>query len=216
MIDIVFDSKEGDVFCGESYPCVDLSAKASCWKNYEKLAQNFIAEYSTFKAVIVRSVEQGFSVNKFSVALFVESIQASSNIDYVVFKVSDLNKAIDCYKPYLALTIAIKYVLQLFDKKPSEVYRNISGLGYLGLDIKTNYLTNIMTLKYLPFLDVQNKFKTFNVFDALVMTAILKAVSLAKIQEGFAVEICLNEEPQIIEARHLVEQIIQKISPWIN
>ena len=73
-----------------------------------------------------------------------------------------------------------------------------------------------MTLKYLPFLDVQNKFKTFNVFDALVMTAILKAVSLAKIQEGFAVEICLNEEPQIIEARHLVEQIIQKISPWIN
>lgn len=216
MIDIVFDSKADDTFCGEMFPCVDIKAKMSSWTDYMNLAQNFIKSYSEHKSVIVKSVDKDFSINKFSVALFAESIQNQSNLDYVVFKVKDLEKSRESYKPYLALTIAVKYVLQLIDKTPEEIYRNISDLGYLGLDIKSDYLKNMMSLKYKETASPKNKYKAHNAFEALVLTALLKTVSLAKIQACFEVEIDLNNTPKKIDVKCLVEEIMRKVSPWVH
>lgn len=216
MIDIVFDAQEGQTFCDQKFPFAELNVKASGWSDYAQLAQDFIKTYAEHKSVIIQVTNNEFSINKFSVALFVESIQMASKLDYVVFKVQDLEAAREAYKPYLALTIAIKYVLQLVHETPEKIYKNISELGYLGLTIKSDYLKNMMSLRYEGAKAPVYRYKTQNAFEALVMAGLLKTASLAKIQACFEVEAELNMTERPIDVGCLVAQIMRRVSFWIN
>ena len=144
MIDIVLDANSGNTFCGKEFPLVRLNkTKATSWSDYQHLAADFIKAHAKEEAAIISVNDADFSINKFSVALFAESVLTPSKLDYVVFKVSDLEAAREAYKPYLAITIAIKYVLRLVDDTPESIYRNLADLGYLGLEITHNYGNNI-------------------------------------------------------------------------
>ena len=216
MIDIAFDIHEGNTFCDEVCPVISLDNTPHTWEEYAEQAEDLIKRYGDDKTIILQINNPQFSMNKFSLALFVSSIKMPSTLDLAVFKVKDLETAREAYKPYLALTIAVKYVLQLFNATPEVIYKNISGLGYLGLSIKTDYVENTMTLVYEGAKEPLYHFETDNAFDALVMSAVLKTVSLAQIKEKFEVKMSLNLAPQKRTIDELIVQILKIVSPWIE
>ncbi len=216
MIDIAFDTHEGNTFCDETCSVVSLDNVPQSWEEYTEQAEELINRYGDDKTIILQINNPQFSMNKFSLALFVSSIKMPSTLDLAVFKVKDLETAREAYKPYLALTIAVKYVLQLFNATPEVIYKNISGLGYLGLSIKTDYIENTMTLVYEGSKEPSYHFETDNAFDALVMSAVLKTVSLAQIKEKFEVKMSLNLAPQKRTIDELVSQVLKIVSPWIE
>lgn len=216
MIDFAFDIHEGNTFCNEICSVVSIDNAPQTWAEYVKQAEDFINCYGAEKTIILQIKNPQFSTNMFSLALFVKSIKTPCLLNLVVFKVKNLEAAREAYKPYLALTIAVKYVLQLFNASPEVIYKNISALGYLGLLIKNDYAKNTMTLVYEGGEEPLHYFETDNVFDALVMSAVLKTISLAQIKEKFEVKMFLNLEPQKIEVDDLVAKILETVSPWIN
>ena len=143
MIDIAFDMHRDNTFCGESFSVITVDNPAHTWADYKEQADMLIKEHSSEKTVVVKVNNADFSINKFSVALFVSSFEAADKPDLVVFKVDDLEWAREAYKPYLALTVALKYVLQLFNQPPEAICRNVSILGYLGLLIETDYVNPV-------------------------------------------------------------------------
>ncbi len=216
MIDIAFDIHEGNTFCDEVCPVISLDNTPHTWEEYAEQAEDLIKRYGDDKTIILQINNPQFSINKLSLALFVSSIKLPCTLDLAVFKVKDLEEAREAYKPYLALTIAVKYVLQLFNAAPEVIYKNISGLGYLGLSIKTDYVENTMTLVYEGAKEPLYHFETDNAFDALVMSAVLKTVSLAQIKEKFEVKMSLNLAPQKRTIDELIVQILKIVSPWIE
>lgn len=216
MIDIAFDTHEGNIFCGEVCPVVSLDNAPQTWEEYASQAEDLINRYEDDKTIILQINNPQFSTNKLSLALFVSSIKLPCKLELAVFKVKDLEEAREAYKPYLSLTIAVKYVLQLFNATPEEIYKNISGLGYLGLSIKTDYIENTMTLTYEGAKEPSYHFETDNAFDALVMSAVLKTLSLAQIKEKFEVKMSLNLAPQKRTIDELIVQILKIVSPWIE
>ena len=59
-----------------------------------------------------------------------------------MFKVKEKAAAIQAYKPFIALTIGLKYIIRLYQEELDNVYKEIAGLSYLGLNIKEDYLEN--------------------------------------------------------------------------
>ena len=216
MIDIAFDIHEGNTFCGEECSVVALDNAPQTWEEYVRQAEDLINRYGDNKTIILQINNPQFSMNKFSLALFVGSIKLPCKLELAVFKVKDLEEAREAYKPYLSLTIAVKYVLQLFDSTPEEIYKNISGLGYLGLSIKTDYIENTMSLVYEGAKEPSYHFETDNAFDALVMSAVLKTVSLAQIKAKFEVKMALNFIPPQKTIDNLISQILKIVSPWVE
>lgn len=216
MIDIAFDIHEGNTFCGEECSVVTLDNAPQTWEEYVRQAEDLINRYGDNKTIILQINNPQFSMNKFSLALFVGSIKLPCKLELAVFKVKDLEEAREAYKPYLSLTIAVKYVLQLFDSTPEEIYKNISGLGYLGLSIKTDYIENTMSLVYEGAKEPSYHFETDNAFDALVMSAVLKTVSLAQIKAKFEVKMALNFIPPQKTIDNLISQILKIVSPWVE
>lgn len=216
MIDIAFDMHRDNTFCGESFSVITVDNPAHTWADYKEQADMLIKEHSSEKTVVVKVNNADFSINKFSVALFVSSFETTGELDLVVFKVDDLEQAREAYKPYLALTVALKYVLQLFNQPPEAIFKNVSILGYLGLLIETDYVNNVMLLEYSGASGTAYEFEAHDTFEALLWAAVLKAVSLAQIPTKIRVKVFLGFEPQKIDANKLMEQIVQKVSLWIK
>ena len=216
MIDIAFDMHRDNTFCGESFSVITVDNPAHTWADYKEQADMLIKEHSSEKIVVVKVNNADFSINKFSVALFVSSFEAADKPDLVVFKVDDLERAREAYKPYLALTVALKYVLQLFNQPPEAICRNVSILGYLGLLIETDYVNNVMLLEYSGNFGAVYEFEAHDSFEVLLWAAVLKTVSLAQIPTKIRVRVFLGFKPQKIDANKLMEQIIQKVSFWIK
>ena len=217
MIEIVLDSNVGNEFCGKQYPVIEIEKQNSYdWESYKELARNYIHKYQEEKAIIIYIKDETFSLNKLSLALFVESIKKETNLENAVFKVENLNQARQSYYPYVALTIAIKYVLKWLNETPADIYKSISELGYLDLDIKKSYTKNILSIKYEGSSEPTYNYNTSNVFDALAIAGVLKAISLAKVKACFNVEMLLDETPQKIDTDKIVEKIIKNVSTWID
>lgn len=178
-----------NTFCGESFSVITIDNPAHTWADYKKQADKLIKEHSSEKTVVVKVSNADFSINKFSVALFVSSFEAADKPDLVVFKVDDLERAREAYKPYLALTVALKYVLQLFNQPPEVICRNVSILGYLGLLIETDYVNNVMLLEYSGNSGAVYEFEAHDSFEVLLWAAVLKTVSLAQIPTKIRVRV---------------------------
>ena len=119
---------------------------SSDWAGYRALAKEFIVRFSQEAVVIVRNHIKDFSLNDFALALFVSSCQLDNNIECAVFKVADSRAATSAYKPYVALTVAVKYIMRLGKESLDEVYKDISTLGYLGIDVKHDYINHKLFL----------------------------------------------------------------------
>lgn len=215
MIEIVLDENDNDEFCGEKYPLVVISDWfPDSWEEYEVKAKQIIEDNAKNNAVIIK-INNECLLNKLALALFTESFEQSNNLEYAVFKVQDLQIARENYKPYVALTIAIKYMLNLANETPKIIYKNISELGYLNIQTKQDYVANTIELSLINSYDKNLVIEIDNLQDVLCWVAILKALSLAKSCVNIKLNIKCNGDANI-NKKYLIKDVVSKVSMWIN
>lgn len=209
MIEIAFDKNKDDLFLNKAYPIFKMPKNTT--NNLSQLrqtAQKLLTEMSGSKAVIIKDIESTCR-NLFAVALFIEAYHNHHGIECVVFKVADNTQAIEEYKPYLALTIGLKYIFHLTEECLQSIYKEISGLGYLGLDIKEDYSKNILHLS-LQGNKPTIKISAQNKNQVLIATGLLKAFALARCGISLEVEIQKTEEQASIDLEDIIPNIVSK------
>ena len=215
MIEIVLDSHIEDTFLNAPRPVYVIeNFEGSTLADYRQEAQRFIQKYASTMIVIVKT-PQNFSRNMFALALFIESCHIENKIDCVVFKVQDYEKALDAYKPFVALTIAVKYVMRLCKEEPKSIYREFSDLGYLGLKTQHDFLNHKIILR-LGEASSYQKIITTSTGEALAAVGMLKALSLANIQTAIEVEINEVLESESLDETNIINKVIDNVNPWIH
>ncbi len=217
MIEIVLDGNKDDKFCNKQYPIINIAQENKYdWNSYKKYAKDLINQYSNEEAIIFKLTNKNFSLNKFALALFIMSCQLPNSLECAVFKVDNLQKAREDYKPCVACTVAIKYILRLLDGTIEQAYRDISGLGYLGIKVNRNYSNNILKMDYLGEASLPNIIKTDNFDDAIVAAATLKALCLQKAKVSISVEIKMNNIISKKTPENLIDNLLEQINTWTN
>ena len=216
MIEIALDSHSGNNFYGKERPVFEINnLPSSDWAGYRALAKEFIVRFSQEAVVIVRNHIKDFSLNDFALALFVSSCQLDNNIECAVFKVADSRAATSAYKPYVALTVAVKYIMRLGKESLDEVYKDISTLGYLGIDVKHDYINHKLFLS-LPGKGDVPIIKADNITDILVAVGTAKALALLQLNRAFKAEITLSKNAGIFEENSAIEKVIATIKPLLK
>lgn len=216
MIEIALDEQPDNRFLGLERPVFTVNAfSGTALDDYRRLARNFVVRYTDVPIVIVRSSVAGFSLNMFALALFIESCHIENRIDCAVFKVADAAKATEAYKPYVALTIAIKYIMRLCRESSKNIYKEITGLGYLGVDVKTDYAARKI---YLSLAGGENPVKLDTTGSDAVLAAAgtLKALSLMNCGASACAEIPMIDNLPPADEERVIAKIMAQVSPWIK
>lgn len=178
MIEIVLDENTENTFLNAERPVYTINDTAEkTWEEYRGLAQKILTSYGDVPIIIIRNTNPQFSINWFAVALFIESCFIKNKLECAVFKVKDKATAIQNYKPYIALTIGLKYIIRLYQEELDNVYKEIAGLSYLGLNIKEDYIENKIYME-LPSTGEPYNLNAQTTEEALTTVAILKSISL--------------------------------------
>lgn len=112
-----------------------------------------------------------------------------------IFKVADFRESMEKYRNFFAFTIAAVYTLRLMKMDTKEMYKDIKSLSYLGMDINTNYIKNIITL-HLPRDGKKYVFKAGNMENTIILTSFIKMLSLIKAEPQIDIKIILNKLPE--------------------
>lgn len=216
MIEIAIDGHDNDEFLEKTRPVIKIEQfLGKNLTDYRLKAKELLSAFGDEQIVIVRSFQDNFSVNLFALALFIESFHMQKVPDCVVFKVKDAEAALKQYKPYVALTIGLKYVMRLCSEDVKTIYKEIGNLGYLGLTVKNDYARNKIFIS-LAGKDAVKKIITFNTLEALVVTGVLKSLALAKKGASIEAEINVVEETASIDEERIITQVCEMVHPWIN
>ena len=216
MIEIVLDQNEGNSFLDKERPVFVISQNIeNTFPAYREKARDVIETYGEEQIIIIRNNAPSFSNNMFAVALFVESCLRPNRLECAVIKVTDHQQALQKYKPFVALTIGIKYVLRLCTEPEKVVYKEISDLGYLGLEIKNDYLNNKIFLT-LAGTEEMKTFRAENMTEALILTGMLKSLALAQTTAAVTAEINITEHNPTPDKDLIVNRIVEAVTPWIN
>ena len=215
MIEIVLDENKENEFLNRARPVYQISNfQGEDLKHYRSEAKKLIAQYKEEEIVIVRNSVVNFSLNKFALALFIESCLCENNIECVVLKVEDSQKATQAYKPYVALCIALKFVMRLCHEPAPVIYKEISDTGYLGLAVNQNYADQTITLSWngkKKMADMQGKTPE----EALIIIGILKTFSLAKLDYAIHAEIKMDSQKQNINQEKVISTVCRYALPYL-
>lgn len=180
MLEIVFDESQNNTFLGQSYSRVKVNAPSEfSFTTYRLAAANFVAEHFEQVVVLVDFVGSEEERNYFALALCVETYQEAGYLESVVFKVSESERAFASYRYFVALANSIRYARDLLRMPSAEMYADIKRLGYLGLEIKEDYLKNELIVKWLgkePFHD----YYAHGVDEAVIYIAFIKALAIIR------------------------------------
>ncbi len=216
MIEVVFDGNDNNLFLDKERPV--FTATQPLEENlpaYREAAKLFLQQFNHEFIVIVRNSVPSFSYNLFALALFIESYPLQINLECVVFKVENANEVLAQYRPYVALTIAVKYALRLCGEEHKTIYKEISGLGYLGLGTRNDYLKNKMFLS-LDGKEPVYKVKAANINETLATVAMLKALALLHTNTAVEAEIDLGDVLTPVDKEAVIDKIMLLVKPWIN
>lgn len=215
MIEIALDENDNDLFLNQPRPVFWIKEfTKKDLKSYREQARELITQYSQENIVIVRHQQADFSVNKFALALFIESCLLENKIDCAVLKVANANLATQLYKPYVALCVALKFAMRLSQEDPKEAYAEIFDTGYLGFYIRKDYLMETATFflkKGKKVLKIEGQ--TFT--DALVIIGIMKAFSLAQLDYTIHAEFKFNGKEKISDLDSLITRICNYVLPYL-
>ncbi len=215
MIEIAIDGNNNNLFLDKERPVFNASMPVEDnLTAYREIAKLFLQQFSNEYIAIVRSEHSSFSYNLFALALFIESYHLDINMECAVFKVENAPEALEKYRPYIALTIAVKYALRLCGEDNKTIYKEISGLGYLGLETRNDYINNKMFLS-LPGKEPVYKVRATNATETLAAVAMLKALSLLHIGASFEAEIDLVNQTSPVNEDEVINKIMELIKPWI-
>ena len=216
MIEIALDEQPDNRFLGLERPVFTVNAfSGTALDDYRRLARNFVVRYADVPIVIVRSSVAGFSLNMFALALFIESCHTENRIDCAVFKVADAAKATEAYKPYVALTIAIKYIMRLCRESTKNIYKEITGLGYLGVEVKTDYAAAKINIR-LSGDGAPVTLAASDINDILAAAGALKALALMKSGATVSAEINMADNLPPADEEKVIAKIMAQVSPWIK
>ena len=216
MIETVLDGHSGNTFLNQPRPVYTLASfSGTTFDDYRREAQNFVKAYAKERIVIVHIPQEHFSLNLFSLALFVESCRIDNDIDAAVFKVADEAKALAEYKPFVALTIAVKYVMRLCKEDTARIYHEFTELGYLGLDITQDYFKDETALRLKGSEDLV-RLTPKSTQEAVANVGMLKALSLLKNEANIELLIKNNPKDTALDEDAAIAQILKDITPWVK
>ena len=216
MLEIILDGNPGNTFLQQEYPVAEVVP--SSWQtfdDYRREARRIIENHANENAVIIPENEPRFSINKLAVALFIESCEIPNRLDYAVFKVSDYKQKTEAYKPYCALTIAIKYIMRLLQDDPKTAYKDMACLGYLGLNIKQDYANDRLLIN-LPGKIPLPKITASDFSEALIAIGIAKALTLEPTGDSLEIEINTLGTDTSLSKRQIINEIVNRVIPLIE
>ena len=101
------------------------------------------------------------------------------------------------------------------NETPNVIFKNISELGYLGIQTQRNYSDNKLVLS-LPNADVKPYVMTpKNLEETLCAVAVLKALSVGQFKVNAQANIKILQTSEPINQSVMVDKIIKDVSPWI-
>lgn len=216
MLEIIWDKSLDDTFLNEKRPVFTLeNISAQNWSDYIALAQKIISAYRDIPIIIIHPENSSVSLNWLAVALFVQSCLTENKVDAVVFKVAEYEKALAAYKPFVALTIGIKYVIRLYQEELDNVYNEISGLSYLGLNIKEDFVKNKLLFS-LPGEGRTQNFSTQTIAEALTVIGIMKSLVLSPLSISIKAEIYMDDKQKPTEINSVIDKIAEYFWPLFN
>lgn len=216
MIEIAFDSNNNNLFKNQPCPLYEINEfKGSDFTNYQQLARAVIAAFPEARIIIIRNQAENCSINLLAVALFIEAYHLPNMLECAVFKVEDNAAAMEEYKPYIALTIGMRLALRLCHENTRAIYREIENMGYLGLNIKTDYIAQKIYVGLSGNGDT-TRFTANTAQEAVAVAASLKALSLAQTGADIKAEITINHNGPEINEQTVIMQIVQNVNPWIK
>ncbi len=211
MIEIVLDENKDNSFLNAERPVYTINEqKALTWEAYRALAHRIIREHEQTPILIIKNNNQKFSNNWFAVAMFVESCFVKSKLECAVFKVENRKDALNAYKPFVALTIGLKYIIRLYQEELNNVYKEISGLSYLGLNIREDYLENKLYME-LPALEDAHQLTAQTKEEALTTVGILKSIALMQYPMHLKAEIAITKETTIPNIDTAIQNVVEYI-----
>lgn len=147
MLEIAFDENEGACFLGERGPVFDGSAvSAPNWSGWRKAAAEIVPVYRQNRVLIVTGMKMP-DMFCLALALSIETYDENGALETVVFKVGSSSEAFAAYRPYAALTNAVRYARDLYriaDER--EIKADFKRLGYLGIFCEENYADGSLRL----------------------------------------------------------------------
>ncbi len=217
MIEIALDKNPDNTFKNKEYPVFEVQQFAdNSFNTYLFTAQNIINHFISEPIIIIKILTDSCSLNFLALALFIKSYQIESCLECVVFKVTDYEQALQSYKPFIALTTGIRLALRLCDSPAVEIYREIENMGYLGLNIKRDYLKNIIKLDLngnnTPVLQLNAQ----TLSQAVVTAASVKTFALLPQHVSCTAQIDIDKNPQPLNADLIINQILQNTLPVIS
>lgn len=209
MIEIVMDSNKEDSFLSEKRPVIAIKdCPAKDWKTYTDLANQVLQDHKNTPIIIIRCDSPGFSINLFAVALFAQSCLIENSVDCAVFKVADKNTALYAYKPYVALSIGIKYIIRLSKETPLNIRKDITTLNYLGLNIKEDYASGKIFFT-LSGTKPSQKISAATIEETLITIGILKSLALAETDASIEAEITIPNTPDSPDIATAIQKIVE-------
>lgn len=216
MIEIIFDRNMTDIFLDKKRPVFRLeNLSAETWEEYRRSARQILTDYQNERIVILSPQDTKLSINQLAVALFVESCFMKTELEAVVFKVEDYWKALENYKPFVALTVGLKYVIRLYQEDLKNAYREIAGLSYLGLVIKEDYIKKSLQIT-LCGEDKLRVLEAHTLAEMLQTVGILKSLALAACSANISAEIAMPDVSEIVDIDDVINKIVDYVQPWIN
>ncbi len=215
MIEIAFDEHPDNIFLKQERPVFNISDfTGKNLDDYRRPARDFVIRYADEPIVIVHCNVPDFSLNMFALALFIESCHVENRIDCAVFKVADAAKATEAYKPYVALTIAIKYIMRLCHESTKNIYKEITGLGYLGVEVKTDYAAAKINIR-LAGEGAPVTLAASDINDILAAAGALKALALMKSGATVSAEINMAGDLPPADEEKVIARIMALTAPWV-
>lgn len=158
---------------------------------------------------------RNFPVNWLAAACLRNPCFLQSRTEAVVFKTEDYDGAIAAYKPFVALTIGIKYVIRLYQEDLKNMYKDIASLSYLKLSIKEDYLANQLIIK----LDKGGETKKIHAAtaeEALTAIGIIKCLSLTPFAVSVEGKFDITDTPAPVDIDKVIGRVIQYLEPLLN
>lgn len=217
MIEIAFDQNNNHLFKNQTYPVFTLhSFNTSSFSDYLKQAENIIYALPDSPIIILPNTPEVCSVNFLALALFIKSCLLPNKIECVVFKTTDSFAAMEKYKPFVALTTAIRLAVRLCNSPSDEIYREIKNMGYLGLDIKTDYIRHFIKLSLGKETDGSHKFTADTISEAIVAAATLKTLALSMQNISAIAEINISQAEEHCKPYKIIVKILQNTIPLLT
>lgn len=148
MIEIVFDESKSASFLGQDCPLIECDEKKlTSIKQMRGWVQNLLMEFAQERVLKIKSLPM-MKLYLLTLVFSIESYEDKTNLETVVFEVSDSRKAIENYGCFSAVTNAIRYMRDLLRMEEKEAYADIKRLGYLGLNVEEDYLKQQIIVKW--------------------------------------------------------------------